>query len=76
MTVKYLSRPQIAAYLGVSLTTVKQYKTFPPPDVLVGRNQGWKQTTIDAWMTKRNKPPHPRKGQGKAPQSSSANSLA
>lgn len=64
MATRFLSRPQIADYLGVSLTTVKQYKTFPPPDVIVGRNQGWKQSTIDAWVRNRKKPPHPRKGEG------------
>lgn len=60
MPLIYLSRPQIADYLGVSLSTVKQYREFPPPDVLVGRNQGWKRATIDAWMKTRNQA-HSRK---------------
>lgn len=46
-----MSRGEIADYLGVSLGTVKGYKSFPPPDVIVGRNQGWARETIDAWKT-------------------------
>lgn len=48
-----MSRGEIAQYLGVSLATVKQYRDFPEPDVIVGRNQGWTQETIDAWVAAR-----------------------
>jgi predicted DNA-binding transcriptional regulator AlpA len=49
MTLRFLSRNDIAAYLGVSVSTVKGWKKFPAPDVVVGRNQGWAQATVDAW---------------------------
>lgn len=48
-----MSRGEIAEYLGVSLATVKQYRDFPEPDVIVGRNQGWTRDTIDAWVERR-----------------------
>lgn len=53
MTLRFMSRGEIAEYLGVSLATVKGYANFPPPDVIVGRNQGWAKETIDAWAAKR-----------------------
>ena len=48
-----MSRQEIADYLGVALGTVKGYVNFPPPDVIVGRNQGWARDTIDAWRGSR-----------------------
>lgn len=53
MTVRFMSRSDIAEYLGVALGTVKGYKTLPPPDVIVGRNQGWAKETIDRWISTR-----------------------
>jgi predicted DNA-binding transcriptional regulator AlpA len=55
MTLRFMSRGEIAEYLGVTLATVKQYVDFPEPDVLVGRNQGWSRDTIDAWRAERRK---------------------
>lgn len=55
MVVRFMSRGEIAEYLGVSLATVKQYVDFPAPDVIVGRNQGWTRETIDEWVAKRTK---------------------
>lgn len=49
MTLRFMSRGEIADYLGVTLSAVKQYVDFPEPDVIVGRNQGWSRDTIDAW---------------------------
>ncbi|QZD97553.1 helix turn helix DNA binding protein [Gordonia phage LonelyBoi] len=55
MTLRFMSRGEIAEHLGVSLATVKQYKGFPEPDVVVGRNQGWARETVDAWVRSRAK---------------------
>jgi predicted DNA-binding transcriptional regulator AlpA len=56
MTIRFMSRSDIAEYLGVSLGTVKGYVNFPEPDVVVGRNQGWAKDTIDRWRNARLKP--------------------
>lgn len=53
--IRYLSRGEIAQRLGVGLATVKQYRNFPPPDAMIGRNQGWLPETIDAWRKSRPK---------------------
>lgn len=53
MTLRFLSRGEIAERLGVTLGTVKQYSTFPEPDVIVGRNQGWAPETVDRWAESR-----------------------
>ena len=55
MTLRFLSRGDIAAHLGVALSTVKGYRSFPPPDVIVGRNQGWARETVDNWAAGRQK---------------------
>jgi predicted DNA-binding transcriptional regulator AlpA len=49
----FMSRGEIAEYLGVSLATVKGYVDFPAPDVTVGRNQGWAKETVDRWAASR-----------------------
>ena len=53
MTLRFLSRGEIADRLGVTLGTVKQWTTLPEPDVIVGRNQGWAADTIDLWWAQR-----------------------
>ncbi|MGE2712771.1 helix-turn-helix transcriptional regulator [Mycolicibacterium litorale] len=50
MVLHFMSRGEIAEYLGVSLATVKGYVDFPEPDVTVGRNQGWARDTVDKWL--------------------------
>jgi predicted transcriptional regulator len=60
MTIRLMSRTEIAEYLGVGLATVKQYKHMPEPDVVIGRNQGWSRETIDAAIEAGKIPP--RKG--------------
>jgi predicted DNA-binding transcriptional regulator AlpA len=49
MSIRCMSRQEIADYLGVSLATVKGYVDFPPPDVQIGRNKGWTRETVDEW---------------------------
>lgn len=51
VTIRFMSRQEIADYLGVTLSTVKGYK-LPPPDATIGRNQGWLRDTIDAWRNR------------------------
>lgn len=56
MTIRYLSRGEIADKLGVSLDAIKKAQArpdFPKPDALVGRNQGWLETTIEHWHANR-----------------------
>lgn len=55
MAIRFMSRNDIAEYLGVTLSTVKKYVDFPPPDVIVGRNQGWAKETVDEWVARRQK---------------------
>jgi predicted DNA-binding transcriptional regulator AlpA len=50
---RFMSRGEIAAYLGVSLGAVKPYRDFPPPDVSIGRNMRWSRQTVDEWLAKR-----------------------
>lgn len=55
MAIRFMSRGEIAEYLGVGLSTVKHYVDFPAPDAIIGRNQGWTRETIDEWLAKRAK---------------------
>lgn len=53
---RYLTKGEIAKYLGVSLSTIKGYDRrgyLPEPDVQVGRTFGWAPATIDAWLLTR-----------------------
>lgn len=50
---RYLSRPEVAARIGVKPDTLNRYR-LPPPDAQIGsRLIGWLPTTIDAWHAKR-----------------------
>lgn len=53
MTLRFMTRAEIADLLGVSLSTVKQLRNFPQPDVMIGRTQGWARETIEAWAEQR-----------------------
>lgn len=56
MTIRYLSRGEIAELLGISLDTLKGYDKrglLPEPDALVGRNQGWLESTVTEWNNSR-----------------------
>lgn len=46
---RYLSRPEVAARIGVKPDTLNRYR-LPPPDAQIGvRQVGWLPATIDAW---------------------------
>ena len=48
----YLSRPQVAARLGLARGTLNRYR-LPPPDAMVGTLPGWLPATIDRWDSQR-----------------------
>ena len=55
--IKYLSRNEIAARIGLAVGTVTAYDArgyLPAPDARVGRTYGWLPETIDEWN--RNRP--------------------
>lgn len=52
MTVRYLSRPQVAERIGVKRDTLNKYQ-LPAPDVLIGDLPGWLPATIDSWQATR-----------------------
>lgn len=50
---RYLSRPEVAARIGVKTDTLNRYK-LPEPDAQIGARQiGWLPATIDAWNAAR-----------------------
>jgi hypothetical protein len=48
----YLSRPELAARIGVAADSVGKYK-LPPPDAMVGNRPGWLPETVDEWNASR-----------------------
>jgi predicted DNA-binding transcriptional regulator AlpA len=53
---RYLSRPEVAARIGVATDTLNRYK-LPAPDAQIGvRQVGWLPETIDAWHAARPRP--------------------
>lgn len=50
--VRFLSRPQVAARIGVKPDTLNRYR-LPDPDAYIGRLPGWLPATIDAWHAQR-----------------------
>ena len=51
---RYLSRPEIAARIGVQRASLPLSR-LPPPDALTGRVRGWLPGTVDAWDAGRRK---------------------
>lgn len=50
---RYLSRPEVAARIGVQPDTLNRYR-LPAPDAQIGaRLVGWLPQTIDAWDAQR-----------------------
>lgn len=52
VTVRYLSRSEVAELIGVQPDTLGRYK-LPEPDAVIGSVRGWLPETIDAWQAKR-----------------------
>jgi predicted DNA-binding transcriptional regulator AlpA len=51
--VRYLSRPEVAARIGVKPDTLNRYR-LPKPDAQIGVRQiGWLPATIDEWQAGR-----------------------
>jgi hypothetical protein len=50
---RYLSRAEVAEYLGLAGVKSLSRVVLPPPDVLVGVHKGWLPATIDRWNAER-----------------------
>ncbi|RRD61347.1 AlpA family transcriptional regulator [Leucobacter sp. OH1287] len=50
--IRYLSRSEVAAILGVKPDTLNRYN-LPEPDAMIGRARGWLPETIEAWDASR-----------------------
>lgn len=50
--VRYLSRAEFAARIGVAPDTLSRYK-LPAPDAVIGTIRGWRVETIDTWHAAR-----------------------
>lgn len=49
---KFLSRAEVAARLGVKTDSINGYD-LPDPDALIGKHKGWLPETIDAFKLRR-----------------------
>jgi len=50
---RFLSRTEVAKYLGLAGLHSLSDAKLPPPDVVVGDRIGWTTETIDAWNAQR-----------------------
>lgn len=46
---RYMSRTEVAEYLGLAGVNSLSKTTMPPPDAIIGNHQGWLKSTIDRW---------------------------
>lgn len=49
----YLSRTEVAEYVGLKNVQSLTKMDLPEPDVLIGTHKGWKPATIDKWLANR-----------------------
>ncbi|GAA1671157.1 hypothetical protein MMUR_47760 [Mycolicibacterium murale] len=52
MTIRYLSRTELAERIGVKPDTLGRYK-LPEPDAVIGTTRGWLPDTVDEWNASR-----------------------
>lgn len=50
---RFLSRTEVAEYLGMASVNSLSRVKMPPPDALIGTHRGWLKSTIDAWKESR-----------------------
>lgn len=50
---RYMSRTEVAEYLGLKSQRSLSKMKLPPPDALIGSHRGWLKSTIDQWHRER-----------------------
>lgn len=51
---EYMSRAQVAEYMGLaSVKSLSNSTPLPPPDATIGVFKGWLPETIDKWLEER-----------------------
>lgn len=50
---RYLSRAEVARYLGLAGVKSLSRITLPMPDAMIGPHRGWLPSTIDDWNASR-----------------------
>ena len=50
---RYLSRTEVATYLGLKSVHSLSRVTLPPPDAAIGNHKGWLPETLDEWRKNR-----------------------
>lgn len=50
---RFMSRTEVAEYLGLAGVNSLSRINLPPPDAVIGTHRGWMRTTIDAWEATR-----------------------
>jgi len=51
--VRFLSRTEVATYLGLKSVQSLSRMTLPPPDAEIGNHKGWLPETLDEWKKSR-----------------------
>lgn len=46
---RYMSRTEVAEYLGLAGVNSLSKTQMPPPDAVIGSHRGWLKSTIDRW---------------------------
>jgi predicted DNA-binding transcriptional regulator AlpA len=50
---RYMSRTEVAEYLGLSSVNSLSRISLPTPDAVIGTHRGWLKSTIDRWNESR-----------------------